>query len=808
MSVGGTFRRGADYLRQIVLPSLLTLEGLYVLFLFSGRFKGAAWLQWVPIDISALLLALACVSAVWVLMLQGWSVGKRGLLLLALIAAFTLWAVVSMAWSPSTVYASHKLFGLIVYGPLSLGIAACVIAQEQRRVERAMLIIVGFSLVMAFSGYLKLVAAGGYGFSELWGGNYLGVGRTLGMGALIGLVYAIRNRQHARRVWAVLAALLAAGVLLMGGRGPLLSVIVGVAVVLFGQRGDIDWKRARKWFPRLLAGTAVIVGVTTIWSLLQGVVPRFMYKFVVLFTQPGGGDSVRMRIEWYADALGKWLSAPLIGHGIGSWPIISGLGDTRAYPHNLILETGVEFGLVGVLLLAGLIAAGSLALLRSRTSRSLKVLIIALVVHALVNSMFSGDLVDNRVLFAVIGFMALSDDKPSVFCAGAVAQISTVHRSDDSRIVEKECRSLVESGHDVVLIIPGVDPRVEGVVHIALPRYRRRMARMTFGVVNATRLALSSRAQICHLHDPELLLAAPLLSVSGRTVIADIHELTSAQIMDKHWIPRGVRKCVARLYGVLEKLLLRACDAVIVAEPVIQQQLSMPGIFVVQNFPRVDLFECGSSLRSHDTIDLVYHGGINRSRGLIDMLDMLELLGATGWSGRLKLAGVFQPESLRAEAECHPGWRYVDYLGWLSREEVREVVCRAHVGLLPLHPTRNYVDSWPVKLFEYMSAGLPVVASSFPLWKEIINGAGCGLLVDSERPDLLAHAVMTLIEDQDLRVAMGASGKAAVQATYSWNSQQFALADAYDAAEKRRSRRSMSDRPPVGVSLRASGNEF
>src|SRR5699024_10575453 len=112
--------------------------------------------------------------------------------------------------------------------------------------------------------------------------------------------------------------------------------------------------------------------------------------------------------------------------------------------------------------------------------------------------------------------------------------------------------------------------------------------------------------------------------------------------------------------------------------------------------------------------------------------EMVEAIGLVPerYGLRLALGGAFSPLSLREELEALPGWAHVDALGWLQRSDVADLLSDGRMGLVLFHPAPNHVDAQPNKLFEYMSAGIPVIASDFPLWRHIVDGAGCGLLVD------------------------------------------------------------------------------
>ena len=92
-------------------------------------------------------------------------------------------------------------------------------------------------------------------------------------------------------------------------------------------------------------------------------------------------------------------------------------------------------------------------------------------------------------------------------------------------------------------------------------------------------------------------------------------------------------------------------------------------------------------------------------------------------------------------------------------ELVEAYASSADVGVSPIVPScLNYRYSLPNKLFQYMAAGIPVVASDFRQVREVVEGSGCGLVVDTTRPEAIARGIRRVLADPAEAAAMGARG--------------------------------------------------
>ena len=364
-----------------------------------------------------------------------------------------------------------------------------------------------------------------------------------------------------------------------------------------------------------------------------------------------------------------------------------------------------------------------------------------------------------------------------------VVHLTSVHRSSDLRIFHRECRSLAQDNYDVLLIAPhDRNEVIEGVRIRALPKPKNRLDRMTRVAWAAYREATRQPADIYHFHDPELLGAGLLLRARGKKVIYDIHENVPKSIMNKHYLPKWLRRPVAWIVDRVECFACRRFSALVPAAPSIEQRVRTlnPRVVTIHNFPIAQDMRPASNIPwSGRSPSVAYVGGIDIRRGIREMIEAMNLLPEE-LHAKLKLAGPFFPPRLQDEVRRIPGWKRVDALGVLELPAVMNLLSRVRAGLVLIHhPLSRFQAGQPVKMFEYMAMGLPVIASDCPQWREIIEGFGCGLLVDPAKPQAIAEAIEYVLSRPEEAESMGRRGRQAVESAFNWEAEQHKLLQLY-----------------------------
>jgi glycosyltransferase involved in cell wall biosynthesis len=358
-----------------------------------------------------------------------------------------------------------------------------------------------------------------------------------------------------------------------------------------------------------------------------------------------------------------------------------------------------------------------------------------------------------------------------------VVHATSAHLVFDGRIFFRECRTLAKAGYEVMLIAPhDRDETVEGVRIKAVPKPNSRLARLTRTMWQVFRESVRQPAMIYHFHDPELLIAAALLKViKGSSVIFDIHEDYPLVAMRRSWIPRSLRHVARAAIWLLFRLLLPLFDGVVAATDSIAMSLIHPKTVVVRNYADLPV---GQVEGPHEADLLVYAGSISHERGMRLFFDAFLKMNQV-MPVRLRLIGT-GPYSDSLEKEilgCPSGT--VEVLPWMKHTDALRLMAPATMGLgldLPLPGS----DGPPTKYFEYMAFGLPIVSAHLPIMRQIVESAGCGIVVDFRNPSEVAEKILELLKNPPLLEQMRRNGRKAFAENYHWRTQVPALLLLYE----------------------------
>ena len=351
----------------------------------------------------------------------------------------------------------------------------------------------------------------------------------------------------------------------------------------------------------------------------------------------------------------------------------------------------------------------------------------------------------------------------------------------DSRIFQKECRSLAKAGYDTTLLVMnGTSEIVDGVKIVSIDhQVKGRVKRILTAGNRIFDKAVELNADLYHLHDPELLrIAVKLRKKTGAKVVYDSHEDLPKQVLDKHWIPSLIRSSVSKFVYKYEMHKASKISGVIsVTEKICNRfKKANPNVCLVANYPILSDMNASSTLGiEKEDRAICYIGGLFPTRGIKELVLALEQCDAI-----LHLAGNFSSEVFENEVKTLPGWSKVNFYGYVGKKEIAEILLKSHVGIVTLHPTESYKESLPIKMFEYMSASLPVISSNFEMWKPLVLDNNCGVMVDPMNVSELAEQIDYLLNNKEVAVKMGAEGFKAAHNKYSWDTQEAVLVQFYE----------------------------
>ncbi len=367
----------------------------------------------------------------------------------------------------------------------------------------------------------------------------------------------------------------------------------------------------------------------------------------------------------------------------------------------------------------------------------------------------------------------------------------------DERVL-REATALLNAGFSVTIVdvendqcLPAVE-NIKGihVRHIIKPHWLQ----PTHGLQRIFQLAekfvftmletLRVSADVYHAHDINALPACYIASVIR----------CSALVFDAHELPlSGMNNISAWLYSLLKmliRIMLIRCAAVItVSTPIAQEICSryhVSKVWLVRNMLAYQEAPQSDRLRQHLNLGpeiriALYQGNLQADRGLDNLVrsakflkqdNVIVMMGKAIGETQSELEALIADEKVTDHIKILPPVPYAELLDWTSS---------ANIGLIiyPPHYSLNVQMCLPNKLFEYLMAGLPVLATPLDAVSLLLETYDVGRTVPSLKPMDVAAAINAMLEsDADLG-HMRQNALSAVQKDLCWEQERQELIHLY-----------------------------
>jgi glycosyltransferase involved in cell wall biosynthesis len=337
--------------------------------------------------------------------------------------------------------------------------------------------------------------------------------------------------------------------------------------------------------------------------------------------------------------------------------------------------------------------------------------------------------------------------------------LSVVHQADDPRV---RVRTVGVLAHRFEVRYatrpPGPADRSD---HTWVALRGRRPARHLRAAAQAWRADVG----LLSVHDPELIpLGLAVRALRRIPVVFDLHEDVPAQLRTKLWLPAPLRAPLA----VLAKALLRLAErrlVITLAEPGYGRRFRREHP-VLPNYTLADRLP-DPALASDD---VVYVGDVTDARGASFAVEVVARMATRH---RLRLVGRCALQ-LRARLQARAAELGVDLdlPGFLAHADAMRAAVSALVGLCPLEDQPNYRHSLPTKVLEYLSLGVPVVASDLPGTAELAAGRPGVQLVPPRDADAWARALDRVVAEPHWRQEAAAAA-ADTRKQFAWPADQL-----------------------------------
>jgi glycosyltransferase involved in cell wall biosynthesis len=366
----------------------------------------------------------------------------------------------------------------------------------------------------------------------------------------------------------------------------------------------------------------------------------------------------------------------------------------------------------------------------------------------------------------------------------------------DPRVL-KEALSLSETGYDINIICWDrlAELPSEQILPSGINIIRIQNIRSAYGIgiqqiltifrfwIAAYQLLAKLHPDLIHCHDFDTLPAGLAYGkIHHIPVIYDAHEYYAEFVKPR--LNGFVGILIYSIISTIERICAKISDAVITVDETLADNYKRLNqrVLVLGHFPQRTFAEIPNPIFTRPVLTMLYAGRISIDRGALLYIDILNFLLDLNIPARLVFAGAITPATDEKLIFQHALGleNFIVFTGWIPYNQMQDIYHSADIGLSILQPLPRYVAALPVKLFEYMACGLPIIACNFSAISNIVNEENCGILVDpTSQPLEIARFIKDWWNETSIPCLLGENGRQAILSKYNWENQFRKLLELY-----------------------------
>ncbi|MDA7670551.1 glycosyltransferase family 4 protein [Verrucomicrobia bacterium] len=371
-----------------------------------------------------------------------------------------------------------------------------------------------------------------------------------------------------------------------------------------------------------------------------------------------------------------------------------------------------------------------------------------------------------------------------------IAFLCCVHRWDDTRVLHKEAAHFARSGYEATVVAPGESRKSwkqeeQGVEIITFKKVVGLLGRLR-NMLRALAIVRLSGFDVLHCCEVEAWIVGVWHRLFNRhvKVVFDVHEVYSHYYCDR-FLPAGTRTLGVVSIRLFFRIMTLWTDLLVFAKLGAQldfRRIRCDCVFALNYVEKSRLQIRPNESDATSKWFAVHVGVFARERGWPQLLEALSLTKNRGIN--VLLLGTINEgkEELLKEARRLGVEECITIIEQVPYAEVFDYLAKCTVGLMLYQPGFvNHVYAFPLKLYDYMAVGLPVIAPDFSLEViPVIEEVGNGILVDSSSSQAIANALDKMFEERQEYEERGKRGPDAIVENYNWDEQFQGMRDSYE----------------------------